>query len=491
MGPPHLHFELRTPDHRPFNPLLTNLEVPDKRPPKFSELAVEPISKDARVEGGKEIFRRDAVWRNGRYDFGTINVTGSVGLGVDVFDQADAVANVYAVYELKLERGDQLLFHSRIDSFSYRETHQMFIDRVYPILRDTRRGFQRLFVADGNTLPFYKTAQNRGVLDLPAGKHSLTITALDFYGNRREATVVLNVEPLAVPVATRTEWHLPSYPAAAPRALPPYQQWIWHNNWLHLPDAQKVTSSSLLSAGKSEIRVAKEPNRGITIPLRGSRSQKISIDGMPPFWLHRIIPGQTTQITSYDQRITLTFDDEAVYDTLSLGLHHTLLSDSLIIDIYPHEQPLRETISAEIHLDTTLHAFQNPTIFWFNERKQSLYFQESQFDGSVMRAELESFGRHIIVEDTVAPSLSNPRIFKRADGKWMAAVSVRDARSGIDFRTARFYCNDVRGIPEYDPESESLLYYHPNFQPDNENELTISVADRAGNRTEQQFTAKR
>ena len=44
IGPPHLHFELRTPEQHPFNPLLTNLTVEDNISPTIAGLSVEPLA---------------------------------------------------------------------------------------------------------------------------------------------------------------------------------------------------------------------------------------------------------------------------------------------------------------------------------------------------------------------------------------------------------------------------------------------------------------
>ena len=169
IGPPHLHFELRTPTGKPFNPLLTNLKAKDTVPPRFSSLSIEPLSVFSKIENRHQLYTSRAQKRGDDYTFNIINVEGPVGLGVDVYDQADDVYNAYAVYDLKMYVNNRLFFHSRVDSFAYNETDQMFLDRVYPILKKTRAGFQRLYITDGNTLPFYRETGQSGKLDLPAG----------------------------------------------------------------------------------------------------------------------------------------------------------------------------------------------------------------------------------------------------------------------------------------------------------------------------------
>jgi len=165
VGPPHLHFELRTPEFEPFNPLLTNLSVADDIPPVFSALAVETLrSESLHYLNHRTVYPEGT--RDGAVDFGTIRTDSPVGLAVNVHDRANRTPNVYAVYKLMMVAGEDTLFHSRADSFGFRESHMMFLDRSYPILAQTRSGFQRLFKVNGNQLPFYKNHHNRGIWPL-------------------------------------------------------------------------------------------------------------------------------------------------------------------------------------------------------------------------------------------------------------------------------------------------------------------------------------
>jgi hypothetical protein len=75
---------------------------------------------------------------------------------------------------------------------------------------------------------------------------------------------------------------------------------------------------------------------------------------------------------------------------------------------------------------------------------------------------------------------------------WLASVRVSDNRSGVDYTSAEFYINGIRGIPEYDPFGSLLIYYLPDFTPRaRANEFLIRLKDRAGNTTEERFTVNR
>ncbi|HKL19790.1 MAG TPA: hypothetical protein VJ905_12525, partial [Halalkalibaculum sp.] len=100
----------------------------------------------------------------------------------------------------------------------------------------------------------------------------------------------------------------------------------------------------------------------------------------------------------------------------------------------------------------------------------------------------EELGSFYILEDTEAPELTNPKIVKRVDGKWLVYVTLQDHLSGLDYNRSTFRVNDTRGIAEYEPEDNRLVYYHPEFKPETENELEITVYDMEGNKTEKNFS---
>lgn len=233
VGPPHFHFELRSPDGHPFNPKLAGVKIKDTIPPQFSSLAVEPLSPVSRINGSPSIYRSRPHRQRGKIDFGTIETEGEVGLAVNVFDQANASNNVHAVYGLKMYVNDQLYFYSRADSFSYAQSRQLFLDRVYPLLIQERRGYQRLYIREANTLPFYRDTGYTGRLDLPEGIHQIRIVAYDFYGNRTEAHLRMNVSP-ALPPNIQTGIEFPDGYVRSRPVLDPF-----------------ISGSSLLNGNKS------------------------------------------------------------------------------------------------------------------------------------------------------------------------------------------------------------------------------------------------
>lgn len=494
VGPPHLHFELRTPSEKPFNPLLTNIKIQDHRPPRFSGLSIEPLHAGSLVEGKKKILTKRPRRTSDGYSFGTVDVNGAVGLGVDVFDQADKVSNVYAAYQLSLKHGDQELFHAQIDSFSYKETDQMLLDRVYPILKKTHKGYQRLYVVDGNTLPFYSHTRDNGIIDFGPGTYKLTITAADFFGNTSSAHVTLKIHS---PEDTEPDSsYIPQVqPDLHERPITDSEidSWYWNNNWVTPRKAQNLYSIKVLPLDSFD-QPAKiyHLTSNTTIPLTHTGDIILKASDKREVILHRLIPAHAASIYSPDQRASVHFQPDAFYDTLSVGLANETDSSQIKLHIFPGHDPLHSSFTLSYLLDRNqFTAKDKPAFYYYSARRNRYYYVTSELDNQTLKGQASSFGTYYILSDTTEPTVTRPRISRRADGKWLASVHVGDDLSGINFHKVKIYCNGVRGIPVYDPEHDRIIYYHPDFTPKSKNTLRIEIPDQVDNWYKGEFTINR
>lgn len=484
IGPPHLHFELRSPDHRPFNPLTTNLTVRDDIPPRISGLSVEPLALHSTIEGEKKVHTRKPLRRGGHYDFGTVNVSGPVGLGLDVYDQSNGVSNAYAVYELSLSVNGRERFNSKVDSFSYADTRQMFIDRVTPLLRNSRKTYQRLFVADGNRLTFYKTDGQKGRLHLPAGSHAITIRATDYFGNQSSAVLNLKVND------SSTERFTGEQPGFSPKKVPAVDinRWRWFDNWVMIP---KADYKELTVAIPDPWRLTSHGDN-IIVDLRSLDNFFMNIPGMSPTIFHRMQPSQQGLITSVDQRAMALFPENTFYDTVSVTLSSKrLVADSIKVTVGPDAFPLDKSYEIFIERDSTLTDTSNLAFYKFNRRYKSWRFIPTRFTENHIIAKTNSLGTFISRRDTAAPEVSRPRLHQRPDGQWLIYINAADKLSGVDGNRTRITVNNQRGLGEYEPEDRRIAYYHPDFIPSATMEIAVTVYDRAGNRTDQTFQLKR
>ena len=497
VGPPHLHFELRSPEGRPFNPLLAGLSIVDTIPPQFSGLAVEPLSPTSLVNGSPLIHRSRPSREGGIYQFGTITVQGETGLAVNVFDRANASNNIHAVYELKMFVNDELYFHSRADSFSYHQTRQMFLDRVFPILKNERRGYQRLYVRDGNSLPFYLETGQDGRLNLPVGEYDISIIASDFFGNQARARLRLDVLEADSPNIKKhisfPERHNvllqtnPCFTHAGNQSPP--ENLIWHKNWVRPGPVTRENSDPVaislrpLGAFRDEMVTYTSADHGIPLDM----ADRMELRKENHCWvLHRIRPHQPATVHHHDMRTSIHFPINAFFEPLSLGITGKYPDFTIFPDIEPFQRPAH----ARIVLNEDFRNRKGIGLYSKNPENGNLSFVSSALsrDGSVLSGTIASAGTYTIQRDTIPPTISGPNIGKwNHNSQYYVTVQVTDDLSGIDYPSARFYVNGLRGIAEYDPEKKILRYHRPGFVPGQMNSIRVILNDRSGNTADKSF----
>lgn len=490
IGPPHLHFELRSPHNDAINPKLAGIHVADRVSPVFSGLAVIPVDAESYVRGRKDILRLNPVRRGGDFHFGTIETQGSFGLAVNASDRADNGRNVYAVYELKAKINGKAFFHSRVDSFPMADGRKMLIDRVYPILLNRNGGYQRLHIMDGNNLPFYDRTLGNGILSLPPGNHQIEIIAADYYGNESRAFATISVtEPTSAPPDSERFFAGGSPIVSLPVGRlnrHPEDVFRWSKGWISPRHNIPVEELTIRSSGVFNQPSRKYKNISPHTGLRLSGSHiEINSEQTGPFVLHRIVPGQYTEIRNQTSRTVLRFEPDSVFDTTYVHVSAWNENGNTYFRISPEDIPLRRPFELTLNLADSSLSEPGWGVYFVNERRNRLDFISSVSEKQQIKTRLNGFGTFTIARDTTAPQLSRPRLWRRAiDGQWFVSVRAVDLMSGINFDQVEFYVNGVRGIPEYDPFGHFIRYHKPDFQPvRGRNKVSIRVPDRSGNVT--------
>ncbi len=197
-GGPHLHFEIRDKDQQVLNPLKYNFEeIRDTTPPIFKKLAVMPKNINARINGvfdrityqskkqGKDYILRD-----------TITLFGKVGFEILAFDKLDGSNYKCAISEITFELDSQLVFAQKIDTINFSTQRNILTHYNYPAYVASGKKYHKLYLDDGNQLPFYTTNGSKGILDLKTrGLRKGVITIKDVLGNRASLTFWIKSSP--------------------------------------------------------------------------------------------------------------------------------------------------------------------------------------------------------------------------------------------------------------------------------------------------------
>ncbi|MBI5215761.1 MAG: M23 family metallopeptidase [Ignavibacteriae bacterium] len=190
VGPPHIHFEIRDENLNNVNPMLMYGDsLPDNIAPRMKSIALFPLEMNSTVDG-KPSTKYMSRFGRGKGTFKipqTIRVHGSVGFGIDAYDMANGSRNKSGIYRIELFLDNKQIFSKQLDRFPSLQTKQIYLDYDYPTILSGKGEYQRLYVEEGGTLPFYEHHwYGDGIIntkELTEGEHEYKIVCKDFTGN--------------------------------------------------------------------------------------------------------------------------------------------------------------------------------------------------------------------------------------------------------------------------------------------------------------------
>lgn len=200
VGMPHLHFEIRDESLNPVDPLLfpgIASYCPDHIAPAFREISFSPLSSGTFIQGDTRSWMAETP-KVGSDDYkvaGVLHLSGTVGVSIKAVDWIGTSyypnrANHYEVYI-----DDSLLFSSNIARFPAHDMKQIAVHYDWTLKSEGKGFFQKLYVEQGNHLPFYaRKPEGGGILETgryAEGFHTLRIVARDVSGNRSQLRAML------------------------------------------------------------------------------------------------------------------------------------------------------------------------------------------------------------------------------------------------------------------------------------------------------------
>ncbi len=186
---PHLHFEVRdSRSQNPLDPLLFFPGIPDDMPPIFQHVCLYPLQPGTLVDGSPVKKEYPVNGSRGNYRLPAsqpLPVTGSFGVGVEVFDYLNHSWNKCGISTLEVQLDQQRLYSHRINEFSFAETRYINSHIDYAEKVTSGRNIQKTFLQPNNRLSIYREVVNRGRINLPDSlPHRVRIVAGDAHGNQ-------------------------------------------------------------------------------------------------------------------------------------------------------------------------------------------------------------------------------------------------------------------------------------------------------------------
>lgn len=187
---PHLHFEVRTLEDEPLDPLTHGLALADREPPYFPRVAFVPLSLDATVEG--RCYPLELEPRRvgpGRYRLDdTLTFEGDVGVAATVVDKLNHRSGRLAPHAVHVWSDGTELAHASFERFRFDEVKHVDFALDMGALRGRGTELYTLYQRAGD--PRARTEFLRGGRVSPAPStrrvHDGRIVAFDAHGNRAE-----------------------------------------------------------------------------------------------------------------------------------------------------------------------------------------------------------------------------------------------------------------------------------------------------------------
>ncbi|WP_241499081.1 M23 family metallopeptidase [Rufibacter ruber] len=417
-GGPHLHFEVRDAQNQLLNPLRYGFaEIVDNVAPTIYNFALVPQSIDARVQG--EFQRKEftpAKQGNTYLLTDTLSAAGLLGLEIQAIDQYNGAANRNGVQAMELRLNGETIYRHNIDGVPFEKQRQVSNHINFTALKLNNRAYQRLYVADGNTLPIYEVDANRGRFRIEEGKVYEVVAELqDSYKNATQLRFFLKGQSTAYQVLE------------APKVTTPKLSYEVMESILKITAADTAKRDLDLYIGNFRYGVVPSYTTSA-----GSVYLYNMIGGLPdsaalgaksiqfPFD-HLIPPG--TEFLYTNRFLDITFSQNSLYDTLYLQTDHNEALDVFSINnpLTTLFQPAKVTIRpAKLPEDRSKAAVYG--LGW----GKSAGFLGGTWNGDAITFYARDLGKFKVISDTVAPTV---KLVKKNSAE--ISFRISDNLSGI------------------------------------------------------------
>jgi len=200
---PHIHYEYRTPNSEPLNPLVFAFNLPDNVTPIPKNIALIPLSQEALVNASPLVqtfpLYRD---RSGVYYFAdTISVFGEIAFAIEAKDKREGANNVYQFHKAELVIDGKKEFEIQYDKISFPQGGYANTIIHYSLKRKNLGEYQKLYrLAEHPRMSLHRTTES-GIINPRPGFHSVEINIYDSAKNKAEIRgVIAGTFPMTVDV---------------------------------------------------------------------------------------------------------------------------------------------------------------------------------------------------------------------------------------------------------------------------------------------------
>jgi len=470
-GGPHLHFEIRDGNQRPLNPLKQGFtEIKDNIPPEVRKIALRTMDSNSRINHELGRFEFNVIKKGSYYTTTTpISAFGRIGVEVLAHDKLNGANNRNGVPCMEVTIGGQQVFQQNIERFSFGESRNILVHTDYQTAVTKRQRFAKMYVDDGNKLPFYKTNSNRGLLTIEAdSSYQVQINLWDIYNNSSSVLFKLDGE----------EPQIQLYKGTSSRSNTISYE-LMDNDLIIKGPATQDNSCAYVYANRMPYEVKPKytiNNQAVMVwdMDQGLPDSLRYLDQVVNLNYQAIMPG-AIEFNFYNERLNLHAGANVLFDTVFLSTNYRLDTSKQreVFELFKDVQPLRR------HLKVTL----KPQLQYEDRKRTSVYSLDrrgnASFVGGTWKDDLiefrtRSWGNYTLLADSTKPQIKAARINSND-----IAFIIKDTMSGI--KSFRLEIDGKWVLMNYDYKRN--LIWSEKLDPDQpfKGNLQLKVVDNVGN----------
>lgn len=482
VGPPHLHYELRDNNGRPFNPRLSGVQWPDTSPPVIQKLLVVPDGPAGTVNGGyAPVILEVSRQSDGRYLAPPITASGRIGIGVEVVDPGAGSIKM-GVHTTRLLHGDSEVFEVRHDLISYDNIHNGIV-AYHPFLLKQGR-FLLLWRWPGNVSPPYMMSKNSGWFTVPETPSELLVEVTDFLENQTE---------LMIPIVPETEKTMPSTTGTSGKvSVECYGEYLTFTVEFQAAEANApellVESEGSASAFDFHFKSERTWMTAFKPEKSGCYTLRITHPGIEPYTetVHAALRGDPEQtVTAGDVRLCIK--SNSPYGILFVKMTDVESSSKSSLrqlgnawHIWPDATPVDTQVELTLPLPS-VEAGNNKARLYRRSGSGWSYVGGKRQDNGLTAA-IRSFGVYAVLEDVQPPSIkeiSPPEAYHAQTKRPIIRAIISDVGCGINDYTLT--ANGQWLLASYDPDTNQLAWERDEDLPSGKQILELQVTDNVGN----------
>ena len=466
-GGPHLHFEIRNKNQEVLNPLHYGfVEVKDNVAPTIEKVALVTLDKEARINDQFGRFEFDVTLSGNTYTIPQpINVHGKIGVEVLGFDRANGAPNKNGISTIETFLGDERIFRQDIRTFSFSQTRSILALQNYMAFRETGKRFYKLYVDEGNDLPFYESVKDKGIITVDRGATAdLTINFFDSYANQSSLRFSLHDKAPSPELAQQPKGEPLNYATL-------------FKNVLKISSSTNQNPKAAIHAN----RMVYEQQPQYTHPkgaiylwdMKWGLPDSIIIGQEIWQFNYRAMVPSKSVFNLYTAEANIHFPRGSLFDTLYLQTSYWQDETKEVFDIGEDVVPIKRNITVSLKPKTNYPDKKRTHVYRISDNG-NYNFEGGEWENGNIKFNTRNFGSFTLLVDTIPPTVNVRRISKEE-----VSFIIKDELSGIHSYEA--YLNGNWLLMQYDYKRSLIWSDRLDKKKPLVGDLRLKVLDQAGN----------